>query len=127
MESFLLIFILLEFFEIYWQRGNNFREYIKNLFNYYQKGVILFISLHPTLYFILFAQISLQNYNLLTSFLIFVKILDIGFKISLMDKIQNSRDLGTFKVLIETNQPLSIGLKFVGLIFYSTLFFFAFS
>jgi hypothetical protein len=126
-ENFLLFFILLEFFEIYWQRGNTFKKYIENLFNYYQKGIILFISLHPTLYFILFAQISLQNYNLLTSFLIFVKILDIGFKISLMDKIQNSRDLGTFKVLIETNQPLSMGLKFIGLIFYSTLFFFAFS
>jgi len=126
-QLFLLILISLEIFEIFWQRGTNFREYIENLFHFYKKGIILFISLHPSLYFILFAQIVLQNYNILTSILIFIKIVDIGFKISLMDKIQNSKDLGPFKTVIETNYPMPLGLKSIGLIFYSTLFFFAFS
>ncbi len=127
MEFFLIILIFLEIFEIFWQRGKNFREYVTNLFYFYKKGVIIFILLHPTLYFIMFAQIALQNYSFLASLLVLIKIFDIGFKISLMDKIYNNKDLGSFETLLKTDYPLSTGIKGAGLIIYSTIFFFAFS
>ncbi len=124
---FLVILISLEIFEIYWQRGENFREYVDNLFYFYKKGVVLFIALHPTLYFVMFAQISLQNWSFLASLLVLIKAFDIGFKISLMDKIYNDKNLDSFKPLLETNFPISIGVKAIGLLIYSTLFYFAFS
>jgi len=126
-QLFFLMLIFLEIFELFWQRGKSFREYIDNLFYFYKKGVIVFVLLHPTLYFVIFSQIALQNYSFLSSLLIFIKIFDIGFKISLMDKIYNDRDLGGFKPLLKGNYPLSVGIKSVGLIIYPTLFFFAFS
>ena len=127
MEQLLIVLIFLEIFEISWQKGKNFRDYINNLFFFYKKSIFLFILLHPTLYFIMFAQMTLQNYSFLASLLVLIKVFDIGFKISIMDKIYNQKDLGSFKPLLEANYPLSIGIKGAGLIIYPTLFFFAFS
>ena len=127
MENFLIILIFLEIFEISWQKGKNFRDYIGNLFSFYKKSVIFFILLHPTLYFVAFAQISLQNYSTLASILVLIKVFDIGFKISLMDKIYNNKDLGSFEPLLKANYNIPIGMKFLGIVLYPTLFFFAFS
>jgi small-conductance mechanosensitive channel len=123
----LLLLIFLEVFEIFWQRGKSFKEYVENLFWFYKKGIIIFILLHPTLYFVMFAQILLQNWSFLASLLVLVKVFDVGFKISLMDKIYNNKDLGSFKSLMEVDFPISMSIKGIGLILYSLLFFFAFS
>jgi len=126
-EQFLVILIFLELFEVSWQKGQNFRDYISNLFGYYKKSVILFILLHPTLYFILFAQMSLQNDSALASILVMIKVIDIGFKISLMDKIYKHKPLGNFEILLKENYNIPSGMKFIGTLLYPTLFFFAFS
>ncbi len=83
--------------------------------------------LHPTLYFILFAQMSLQNYSVLASILVMIKVVDVGFKISLMDKIYNKKDLGSFEPLLKENYDIPSGMKLLGIVIYPTLFFFAFS
>ena len=127
MVEFLIILIFLEFFEISWQKGKNFRDYVSNLFGYYKKGIIFFMLLHPTLYFILFAQMSLQNYSVLASILVMIKVVDVGFKISLMDKIYNKKDLGSFEPLLKENYDIPSGMKLLGIVIYPTLFFFAFS
>lgn len=126
-EQYLFILIFLELFEVSWQKGQNFRDYISNLFQYYKKSVILFILLHPTLYFILFAQMSLQNNSTLASILVMIKVIDTGFKISLMDKIYNQKPLGNFEILLKENYNIPLAMKFIGTILYPTLFFFAFS
>jgi hypothetical protein len=126
-EKLLIVLICLELFELSWQKGKNFRDYINNLFFFYKKNIFVFILLHPTLYFVMFAQITLQNYSFLASMLVLIKVFDIGFKISLMDKIYNQKDLGSFKPLLDANYPLSLGIKGAGLIIYPTIFFFAFS
>jgi len=125
--EFLIILIFLELFEISWQKGKNFRDYVSNLFGYYKKGIIFFMLLHPTLYFILFAQMSLQNYSVLASILVMIKVVDVGFKISLMDKIYNKKDLGSFEPLLKENYDIPSGMKLLGIVIYPTLFFFAFS
>jgi len=126
-EQFLVILIFLELFEVSWQKGQNFRDYISNLFGYYKKSVLFFIFLHPTLYFILFAQMSLQKNSALVSILVMIKVIDIGFKISLMDKIYKHKSLGNFETLLKENYNIPIAMKFIGVILYPTLFFFAFS
>ena len=126
-QLFLLMLIFLEIFELFWQKGTNFRDYVKNLFYFYKKGIIFFILLHPTLYFIIFAQIAFQNYSILTTLLIIIKILDVVFKIHLMDKIFNKKDLGSFELLLKQNYKIPYMWKTAGLIIYPTIFFFAFS
>lgn len=127
LEEFLIVLIFLEIFEISWQKGQHFRDYISNLFSFYKKGVIFFILLHPTLYFVIFAVMSLQNDSILASVLVIIKVIDIGFKISLMDKIYNQKDLGSFELLLKENYKIPSGMKYLGIVLYPTLFFFAFS
>jgi len=70
---------------------------------------------------------SLQNNSALASILVMIKVIDIGFKISLMDKIYNQKPLGNFEILLKENYNIPLGMKFIGAILYPTLFFFAFS
>ncbi|WP_458699957.1 hypothetical protein ACKGJI_09015 [Sulfurospirillum sp. 1307] len=127
LELFLSILIFLEFFEFYWQKGNDFRDYVKNLFFFYNKGVIFFILLHPSLYFVIFAQLYFNQYSLLASSIIVIKVLDITTKISLMDKLYKNRDLGNFKEMFKVNYAIPLPFKLIGVVLYPTLFFFAFS
>ena len=125
-KLFLLILIFLELFEFSWQRGTNFQEYVKNLFSFYNRGVILFILLHPTLYFVIFVQMYFDNFSLLATSITLIKVLDIGTKISFMDKLYNKKKLGDFEVLLKENYAIPLPFKMLGLILYPTLFFFAF-
>ena len=122
----LLILIFLELFEFSWQKGTNFQEYVKNLFSFYNRGVILFILLHPTLYFVIFVQMYFDNFSLLATSITLIKVLDIGTKISFMDKLYNKKKLGDFEVLLKENYAIPLPFKMLGLILYPTLFFFAF-
>lgn len=125
-KLFLLILIFLELFEFSWQKGTNFQEYVKNLFSFYNRGVILFILLHPTLYFVIFVQMYFDNFSLLATSITLIKVLDIGTKISFMDKLYNKKKLGDFEVLLKENYAIPLPFKMLGLILYPTLFFFAF-
>lgn len=124
---FLMMLIFLEIFELLWQKGATFQEYLKNLFYFYNKGAMFFILLHPTFYFSLFCQMLFDNYSVLATLLTLIKFFDITFKISLMDKLYKNKDLGFFKEAVQENLPLPKYLKSSGLILYPILFFFAYT
>ena len=126
-ELFLVILVSLELFELFWQKGNDFRDYVKNLFSIYNKGVIFFILLHPSLYFVMFVQMYFSNYSFLATFIVVMKTLDIATKLSLMDKLYNQKELGNFEVMLKENYSIPLPFKMIGLVLYPTLFFFAFS
>ncbi|DAB33113.1 MAG TPA: hypothetical protein CFH79_00285 [Sulfurospirillum sp. UBA11407] len=122
---YLVMLIFLEFFEILWQKGNTFKEYLANLFYFYRKNMLFFLLLHPTLFFSFFAQISLNNYGFLASSLSLIKIIDLCTKIYIMDKLYKKQNLVFISETLDTQiSPL---LKSAGLIIYVTLFFFAYA
>lgn len=123
---FFAILVFLEVFELFWQKGHNFREYIANLFHHYQKGVIVFILLHPSFYFALYAQFSFNNFSLTASILTLLKAADLSFKLSLMDKIYHKKHLGAFLPLFKSNFPISPLMKASGLMLYPSLFYIAY-
>lgn len=49
---YLVMLIFLEFFEILWQKGNTFKEYLANLFYFYRKNMLFFLLLHPSLFLV---------------------------------------------------------------------------
>ncbi len=125
-DLYLLLLICLELFEVFWQRGDTFREYVKNLYSYYERGVLLFILLHPSFFFMLFICIKYENYSFLATVMIVLKALDISVKISLLDKLYNKKDLGIFEVMIKENYPLPFSYKLIGVFLYPVLFYFSF-
>ncbi len=99
MELFLSLVILLEIFEIFWQRGNNLKEYIRSLYYFYSKNLLLFILLHPSFYYYIFLQIYFNNYSLIATSMTLLKGIDIAFKLSLLYKIEQNQDLGLYKIV----------------------------
>lgn len=125
-QLFLVMLIFLEIFELFWQRGGSIQEYLKNLFYFYKKGVLVFIILHPTFYFSIFAQLALQNFSMIATTITFIKFFDLSFKISLMDKLYKHKDLGVFSEIIKENMQISQAVKLSAPILYSSLFYFGY-
>jgi hypothetical protein len=126
-EKYVFALLVLEILEIAWQKGESFKPYLANLFQVYDKNVLLFFSLHPTIYFVTILSLYLDTFNLLTISIFSCKLLDILFKISLLHKIKNEEELGMFAHYIEQDLPIPKALKYFGVILYPTLLFFALS
>lgn len=123
LEYLLIGFITCEFFEFFWQKGDTLKEYMQNLLNTYQNGVIFFICLHPSLFFILFCIFTLNITNPLLFIIGFLKFADVGFKISLLDKLYNNLPLGNFEVVFKQDYPLSVGMRLIPFMLYVSIFF----
>lgn len=127
LETCVIMLFFLELFELYWQRGNTFRQYLISLFYFYKKSVILFISLHPSFYFVIFSMMLFNNTSFLATSIIIVKMLDIGFKLTLLDRLSNEKPLGFFAPLANADYPLPFGLKLIPALLYPLFFYYAFS
>ncbi len=122
MQHLLICLILCELFEFFWQKGDTFRAYIQNLLDVYNKGLIYFICLHLSFFFMLFCIFGLHLSQGALLVMVSFKFVDIGFKISLLNKLQNRLDLGNFTPLFEQDFPLSNFVKLTPLVIYVALF-----
>ena len=116
------LLFFLEMFEIFWQKGSTVKEYIGSLLYFYKKNILLFFVLHPSFYFVVFCSILLNNTSALISSIIIAKMLDIIFKITLLDRLLNQKPLGFFVPLFSQEFSLSLGVKLTPLLLYPTLF-----
>ena len=119
--------LLLEIFEGSWQKGKNFNEYLSNLLSVYKKGVIVFIAMHPGFYYVIFIAISRNNFSFLISLVLMLKALDIAMKISILQKLEEKKDIGFFKAALGENLTIPPYIKCLGAFAYPTLVYFAFS
>lgn len=126
-ENIIIALFVLEVLEILWQRGDTFRTYIANLLYVYDKNILLFFTLHPTIYFVTILSLYTNTFNLLTISIFSCKLLDILFKISILNKIKNRDNLGMFEAYILQDMPIPKMLKYFGIVLYPTLFYFALS
>ncbi len=121
-QNLLICLILCELFEFIWQKGNSFSEYLETLLNAYNRGLIYFICLHPSFFFMLFCIFGLNLSQEVLLVMATFKFVDIGFKISLLHRVQNRLDLGSFSPLLEQDFPLSNLAKLTPAIIYVMLF-----
>ena len=127
LETSLIMLIFLELFELYWQRGTTFRNYLTSLFYFYKKSVLLFICLHPSVYLVIFSIMLFNQISFLAGSIVAVKMLDIAFKLTLLDRLANGKPLGFFAPLAHEDYPLPFALKLFPLFLYPILFYYAFS
>ncbi len=122
-----LTLVAFELFEYFWQKGDSFRAYIGNLLSVYDKSLLLFISLHPSFYFMLYCIFVLK----INSFLVFgiavVKFFDIYTKIAFVKKLSNGEDLGEFEFMVREDVKLSKAIKLLPCLLYSLSFYIALS
>jgi len=97
MENIYLIitlYILLELFEIIWQKGGNLITMLSRMYRYYSKSVLLFLLMHPTFYFGI-GLAMMTDLALSAVALLLIKTIDIATKILLIQQVFEKRELST--------------------------------
>lgn len=122
---FSTVLLLLELFEMSWQRGKNLYELISSLLMIYKKSLFFFIALHPTFYYVIFISITLNVFSLPVILILLLKFSDMALKITLLDRIKNKKDLGFLKDTMKENIDIPPYFRFLGAILYPPLLFFA--
>ncbi|MDD3506679.1 MAG: hypothetical protein PHX65_09070 [Sulfurimonas sp.] len=121
--NYVLLFILLEFFEVTWQKAPTIMGMTIKMHRYYSKSILLFLIMHPTFYFSIgFAMLT--DLNIYALILLFLKTLDIATKILLIEQIYTKRELSQELSLILL-APINSFLPYVGLFLYPLLILFA--
>ena len=122
----ILILILLELLEAWWQRSETLFALLQRTWYYYRKSIFLFFSMHPSFYYILFIILLSGVLNGWMVAILFFKIVDIFFKVILMQRVFVEKELdSTLEAMLY--EPLSPWLFLTGATLYPSLLFYALS
>jgi len=117
--NYILLFIVLEIYEISWQKAPSIMGMLIRMQKYYKKSIFLFLIMQPTFYFTIgFAMLS--NYAPSALILLFIKTFDIATKIILIEQVFVKRELSQELSLILL-APINSFLPYIGLLVYPPL------
>ena len=117
--NYILIFIILEFYEISWQKAPSIMGMIIRMNNYYAKSIFLFLIMQPTFIFSV-GFFILTDYNIYAMILLFIKTVDVVTKILLIEQVFTKRKLSQEMSLILL-APINSFLPYMGLLIYPPL------
>lgn len=117
--NYLLLYILLEFFEVSWQKAPSLMGMLLRMYHYYNKSIWLFLLMHPTFYFAIGFAI-LSDYNGYALLLVGIKTIDIVTKISLIEQVFIKKELSAELSMILL-APINGFVPYLGLFLYPIL------
>jgi hypothetical protein len=126
-DNFLLIlfaYLLLEFYEIQWQRADSMMGMLIRMYPHYKKSPLLFFAMHPTYYYIIFLLLAMNEYTALLVML-FIKTVDIAAKVLLIQQVFEKRQL-PHEMSLMLLTPLHPLMPYIGLLVYPPFIYMAF-
>lgn len=117
--NYILLFILLEFYEISWQKAQTIMGMLARMHQYYSKNIFIFLIMHPTFYFSVWF-VMLSNYNMYALMLLFIKTTDIAVKILLIQQVFIKKELSS-DLTLALLAPIHKLLPYIGLLMYPPL------
>jgi hypothetical protein len=122
--NYVLLFMILELYEVTWQKAPTVMGMISRMNKYYSKSIFLFLIMHPTFYFSIgFAMLT--DYNIFAIILLFLKTADIATKILLIEQIFKKKKL-SHELSLALLTPINNFLPYVGLFIYPLFIILAF-
>jgi hypothetical protein len=122
--NYVLLFMILELYEITWQKAPTVMGMISKINKYYSKSIFLFLIMHPTFYFSIgFAMLT--DYNIFAIILLFLKTADIATKILLIEQIFKKKKL-SHELSLALLTPINNFLPYIGLFIYPLFIILAF-
>ena len=119
----ILIYIVLELFEVQWQKADTMMGVLGNLYRYYQRNIFLFFLMHPTFYIgIGVAMVTDLAFSALA--LIFIKTIDIATKIILIQQVFEKQEM-TAELSAMLLAPLHPYMLYLSVFVYTPLVYFA--
>ena len=122
METFyavIIAYLVLELFEIDWQKADSLMGMMIKLYGRYEKSILWFLLLHPTFYFAIWLALW-TGYSTPALLLVFIKTVDIATKILLIQQIFEKRELSQEMTMLLLT-PLHPLLPYVSLLVYPPL------
>jgi len=117
--NYVLLFVLLEIYEISWQKAPSIMGMLIRMNIYYTKNIFLFLVMQPTFYFAIgFAMLS--DYAPAAMILLFIKTVDVATKIVLIEQVFVKKELSQELTLILL-APINNFLPYLGLVIYPIL------
>lgn len=123
--NYIALFIILEIYEVQWQRAKTILGMLARMFQHYHKSIFLFLLMHPTFYFAI-ALMILSDFNGYAVTLFAIKAVDIGTKITLIKKVFIDKEMDE-QLSIALLTPLNGVLPYVGVFLYPVLIYFVFN
>jgi len=117
--NYILLFILLEIFEVSWQKAPSIMGMLIRMYQHYKRSVLIFLIMHPTFYFAI-GFTMLTNYSTASLILLFIKTFDIATKILLIEQVFIKRELSQELSLVLL-APINKLVPYLGVLFYPVL------
>lgn len=121
--SYVILFLVLEFYEIQWQKATTMMGMLARMYQYYAKNIFFFFLKHPTFYFSIYIMM-LSNYNIYAVSLFSIKVLDISMKVVLLKQVFIDKKVSD-EITVALLAPIPAFLPYIGLVIYSSLVFLA--
>ncbi len=106
---YVFILALFELLESLWQIGPTMGAILQNIYKRYQKGIFYFLFSHPSFIYVLYLGIKYNLANFWFLSILFMKFLDISYKLVLVKKIETSSIYEVLPVPLETPVPRWMG------------------
>jgi len=121
--TLLLVSILLELFEVQWQKADTLMGMLLRMYQRYQKNMLLFLVMHPTFYFAIWLMmVTDASYGAIA--LLFVKTIDIATKIMLIQQVFEKKELSQeFSIMLLA--PLKPIMPYLGVFVYPPIVYMA--
>jgi hypothetical protein len=117
--NYVVLFVLLELYEITWQKAPSIMGMLIRMNRYYSKNILLFLIMHPTFYFTIWF-VMITNSATSAMILLFIKTVDIATKILLIQQVFQKREL-TQELSLILLAPINSFLPYMGLALYPIL------
>ena len=121
--TIILILIILEIFEAWWQHSSTMEEVLYNSYQYYKKSIFLLFIMHPAFYFTLFVILYTQTLNWWLIAILMLKTIDVFFKITLIKGLFEDGDINQ-PIRDILKEPLNPIMFLTGLGIYPVLMFY---
>ena len=119
MLNYVLLYLLLEGYEVWWQKAETLLGMLAKMFHYYKKNVWMLFLMQPAFYFALFFMM-LCDYNLYSVIFFSLKGSDVLTKVILMKQVFVDK-----KVSLEVSEIIVVKipqfLLYAGLVIYPVL------
>ena len=121
--TYIVLYILLELYEVEWQKAHTIMGMLARMYQWYQKSAFLFLLMHPTLYFGIYF-VMLTHFNGYAVALLSFKAADVLTKMFLIKKvfIEQSLDKEMQEALFT---PIGSVLPYIGIVLYPFFIFMA--
>lgn len=111
--------MLLEIYEVQWQKAETMLGMLARMYHHYQKSIFLFLLMHPTFYLSIYLMM-LTDFNGYAVAVFAMKGADIATKIIFIKKIFIDKEVSK-EVSLALLAPLNRYMLYIGLLLYPPL------